>query len=141
MKLSKYMPTAVDFTNFLVNYIEVAPPIEPEPEQAPPVSAPVAAPAGTQQVPPATQPRPIEYRAPPGVYPPQILPPTPELIPIEHPPKDATPKAGPSDAQLAERRKLKPAPQGPQKVYHQVIPRFLLDLDATEETAQFARAS
>jgi hypothetical protein len=135
MKLSKFMPTAVDFTNFLVNYIEVV----PEATQIPVPTEPVDVPSGTKQLPTAggpSQPRPIEYRAPPGVHPPHVLPPTPELIPI--PAKDATPKTG-----TPKGATTKPTPVVPQppKRYHSEVPRFLLDLDAAEDSPKYASAN
>jgi hypothetical protein len=135
MKLSKFMPTAVDFTNFLVNYIEVA----PEVTLTPPPTEPVDVPSGNKQLPTAagpSQPRPIEYRAPPGVHPPHVLPPTPELIPV--PQKDATPKVGTPKSTTTQ-----PTPVAPQppKQYHSEVPRFLLDLDAAEDSPKYARAN
>jgi hypothetical protein len=136
MKLSKFMPTAVDFTNFLVNYIEVAP---EEPAQISAATEPVDVPPGNKQIPSAagpSQPKSIEYRAPPGVHPPHVLPPTPELVAVTS--KDATPKSGtPKDATT------KPTPVAPQppKQYHSEVPRFLLDLDAPEDSPKYARAN
>lgn len=113
MKTSDHLPSAVDYTNMLVNYVEVAMP------------APVpSALDGTQAVPGAATP--VQKReAPPGVYPPQVLPPTPELQPVKAPlPEPA-----------------KPTVPEPTKKYHQNIPRYLLDLDAPEESSRFARAN
>jgi hypothetical protein len=135
MQLSKFMPTTVDFTNFLVNYIEVA----PTPEQILAPTEAVDVPSASKQVPPAagpSQPKPIEYRAPAGVHPPHVLPPTPELVPVA--PKDATSKPGtPKDATT------QPTPVAPQppKRYHSEVPRFLLDLDAPEDSPRYARAN
>jgi hypothetical protein len=135
MKLSKFMPTAVDFTNFLVNYIEVA----PEPAQIPAATEPVDVPSGNKQLPTAagpSQPKPIESRAPPGLHPPHALPPTPEHVSIA--PKEATPKTGtPKDATT------QPTPVTPQppKRYHSEVPRFLLDLDAPDDSPKYARAN
>src|ERR1700712_5029720 len=77
---SQHLPTAVDFTNSLVNYIEVV-------KTSSPTSA--AQFPSTLSQPPATEPVDIKPRpseqthvAPPGIFPPLILPPTPELIPI-----------------------------------------------------------
>jgi hypothetical protein len=140
MRLSKHMPTAVDFTNFLVNYIEVV----PEPEKDSVVSAePVGDPAGKEQMQSAeqaSQPRPIEYRAPPGVHPPHILPPTPELIAV--PSRAATPKATPQPT--AEKKTTQadsvPLARDSSKRYHSEVPSFFLDLDQPEDSPRYTRA-
>ena len=121
MRLSDSLPTAVDFTNILVNYIEVSPDDLPQPPAAIGV-------AGKQP-----EPVPVpEIVIPPGLYPPQVLPPTPELRPVAPP------------QPIAEARALtKPVPIAPSspKQYHQVIPRYLADLDAPEESQRFGRAN
>ena len=61
MRTADHLPTAVDFTNVLVNYIEV-------PAQEPPTAA--SKPIDIQK----TRPRPFP---PPGLHPPLVLPPTP----------------------------------------------------------------
>jgi hypothetical protein len=115
MRTSDKLPTAVDYTNILVNYIEV-----PYPELQPLPASPTA---GKETLDATT---PVQEReAPAGMYPPQVLPPTPELAPIKaplpEPPKPIVPE--------------------PTKKYHQNIPRYLLDLDAPEESSRFARAN
>jgi hypothetical protein len=113
MRTSDKLPTAVDYTNILVNYVEV-------PYEAP--QQPAA--ADTKEPLDATTPM-QERDAPDGMYPPQVLPPTPELQPIKAPlPEPA-----------------KPVIPEPTKKYHQNIPRYLLDLDAPEESSRFARAN
>ncbi len=113
MCTSDKLPTAVDYTNILVNYLEVSYDQVPTPAPTPgkePTDATTQAPA---------------RQIPAGVFPPQVLPPTPELLPIKAPlPEPAKPKE----------------PE-PEKKYHQTIPRFLLDLDAPEESSRFARAN
>ncbi|KAF2823917.1 AMPKBI-domain-containing protein [Ophiobolus disseminans] len=114
MRTSDNLPTAVDYTNILVNYIEVS---------CDDVLKPAPAPAertAKQTLDAAT---PIQDREkPPGIYPPQVMP---ELQPMKAPlPEPAKPKV----------------PE-PTKRYHQNIPRYLLDLDAPEESSRFARAS
>lgn len=139
LRLSNDLPTAVDFTNFLTNYVEVAPP----PAETPKVTLPVEIPSATKQPqpPPAAKP---EYRAPPGVHPPQVLPPTPELVPVHKPPppekeKKKDEEVEPSDKDLATRpATLAP---GPAKTYHRQIPNYLLDLDAPEESSKAHYAS
>lgn len=99
MRLSHELPTAVDFTNFLVNYVEVL----PHEQQHPPAGtlaptaagAPAAAPSPADPIDikpppgaapgtalPAGPPKKPQYRAPAGVRPPQVLPPTPELVAV-----------------------------------------------------------
>ncbi|KAI4681358.1 uncharacterized protein J4E84_007594 [Alternaria hordeiaustralica] len=122
MRTSDKLPTAVDYTNILVNYIEV-----PYPELTPLPASPPAkdAAAATDPLDAAT---PVQEReAPAGMYPPQILPPTPDLDPasITAPPIEPA----------------KPPVPEPTKKYHQNIPRYLLDLDAPEESSRFARAN
>lgn len=113
MRTSDKLPTAVDYTNILVNYLEVSydDVVKPDTES----------PAGKKK-----ESIPVEeLPPPPGIYPPQTLPPTPELQPIQQPVPDAKPKV---------------PPPSPTK-YHQNIPRYLLDLDAPEESRRFARAN
>lgn len=117
MKTSDTLPTAVDYTNILVNYLEVS--LDDVPQPAP----------GATDENKKPEPAPVqEYRAPPGIYPPQTLPPTPELVPVEQPPPEP-PKP-----------KIVPTASAPKK-YHSTIPRYLLDLDSPEESQRFARAN
>jgi hypothetical protein len=116
MRTSDKLPTAVDYTNILVNYIEV-----PYLELHPLPTSPTA--TATDPLDATT---PVQEReAPAGMYPPQVLPPTPELAPIKAPVPEPT----------------KPVLPEPSKKYHQNIPRYLLDLDAPEESSRFARAN
>ncbi|KAH7074624.1 5'-AMP-activated protein kinase beta subunit, interation domain-containing protein [Paraphoma chrysanthemicola] len=117
MRTSDKLPTAVDYTNILVNYIEVSY------DTAPPPAPAAAEQTDKQKLDAAT---PVQDREKPsGIYPPQVIPKTPEIQPIKAP--------------LPE----PPAPKVPEptKKYHQNIPRYLLDLDAPEESSRFARAS
>ncbi|KAJ5061430.1 5'-AMP-activated protein kinase beta subunit, interation domain-containing protein [Bipolaris maydis] len=116
MRTSDKLPTAVDYTNILVNYIEV-----PYPEPQPPVASPSKDAQGALDAVTPMQ----EPQAPPGMYPPQLLPPAPDVQPIKAP--------------LPEPPKP-PAPE-PTKKYHQNIPRYLLDLDAPEDSSRFLRAN
>jgi hypothetical protein len=114
MRTSDKLPTAVDYTNILVNYLEVSYDDVPQP--------PPALPEQTEQqkLEAAT---PVDDREKPTD--PQVVPPTPELQPMKAPlPDTAVPKA----------------PE-PTKRYHQNIPSYLLDLDAPEESSRFARAN
>ncbi|KAF2031426.1 AMPKBI-domain-containing protein, partial [Setomelanomma holmii] len=117
MTTSDKLPTAVDYTNILVNYIEVSYDDVPPP-------APVATEQTDKQKSDAVTP--VQDREKPsGIYPPQVIPKTPELQPIKAPlPEPPKPKV----------------PE-PTKKYHQNIPRYLLDLDTPEESSRFARAN
>lgn len=117
MITSDKLPTAVDYTNILVNYLEVS--YDDVPKPATDAKDAAAVPAPT---PGAVQ----ELRAPPGVYPPQTLPPTPELVPVQQP---------------APTQPKTPVPVPTAGKYHSVIPRYLLDLDAPEDSSRFARAN
>ncbi|KAJ4302733.1 galactose metabolism- protein [Kalmusia sp. IMI 367209] len=116
MRTSDKLPTAVDYTNILVNYLEVSyddvPRTEPESKEGAKKSDAAPVPV-------------LDQQAPPGVYPPQVLPATPEIQPVKKPVPEPKPKV--------------PAP-APKK-YHQSIPRYLLDLDAPEDSRRFARAN
>ncbi|KAF2811485.1 AMPKBI-domain-containing protein [Mytilinidion resinicola] len=124
MRLSDNLPTAVDFTNILVNYIEVSPDDLPQAEDA--VTPAVELPEPT----PVT-----ELKAPDGIYPPQVLPlesetqlsePKSPMPPVSepHPPSQVVPVA----------------PSSP-KHYHQTIPRYLADLDLPEDSSRQSRAN
>ncbi|KAF2004435.1 carbohydrate-binding module family 48 protein [Amniculicola lignicola CBS 123094] len=115
MRTSDKLPTAVDYTNILVNYLEV--------------SLDDIQPPGTTVTAEEKKPDPVPVQdlpAPVGIYPPQTLPPTPELAPVKppvlEPPKPKVPVASP-------------------RKYHQSIPRYLLDLDAPDESSRSARAN
>ena len=148
------MPTAVDYTNVLINYIEVS--VDDLPKPAAPVDVPGGARA-PQRIPAEDQ------QIPSSHHPPQTLPPpSPNLRPTE--PSNA-PSAGPSGIASPAEQKSAPGSQGhlpqqPQeeqtqtpaalarqkrfftdKHYHNKIPKFLEDLDAAENSTRFARAS
>ncbi|KAH7386688.1 5'-AMP-activated protein kinase beta subunit, interation domain-containing protein [Phaeosphaeria sp. MPI-PUGE-AT-0046c] len=117
MRTSDKLPTAVDYTNILVNYIEVSYDDIPQP-------ATDAAGQSEKQHPDSD--KPVEDRAKSaGAHPPQGMPHAPELATLKAPlPEPAPPKV----------------PE-PTKRYHQNIPRYLLDLDAPEESSRFRRAN
>ncbi|KAG9387369.1 MSS4 Phosphatidylinositol-4-phosphate 5-kinase [Pyrenophora tritici-repentis] len=100
MRTSDKLPTAVDYTNILVNYIEDT--------------------ANTLDVPTPVQERDA------AMYPPQAPPPAPQVQPT-------------IKAPLPE--PAKPVKPEPTKKYHQNIPRYLIDLDAPEESSRYARAN
>jgi hypothetical protein len=140
MKLSKYMPTAVDFTNFLVNYIEVGPDdLQTPPSHSDNIQLDGKAPAGPE----STQTKPVEDAAR-GTKAPETLSPTTEQAPVTQGQKDAAAKAlaeEPKDALAEQLIKGTPLVPASPKSYHSKIPQFLLDLDANEESAKFARVN
>jgi hypothetical protein len=116
MKTSDKLPTAVDYTNILVNYLEVSVDDIPQPD------------AGVTEETKKMDEIPVQDQpAPENIFPPQVMPPEPEppAVPVvvPEPPK---PKATSA-----------PSP----KRYHDVIPRYLLDLDAPEESSRMQRAN
>ncbi len=128
MCLSDHLPTAVDFTNILVNYLEVSPDDLPQlPTE--PVEIPSAKPVPESRGPPR------EAVIPPGLHPPLTIPPTPELRAVAHDAAPPTPLASTTVEKSASS-----VPVGPPKSYHSVVPRFLADLDAPEDSSRFARA-
>ncbi|KAF2659077.1 carbohydrate-binding module family 48 protein [Lophiostoma macrostomum CBS 122681] len=117
MTTSDKLPTAVDYTNILVNYLEVSLDDIPRP------------PPGPIDLTKKAEPIPVQDKvAPPGIFPPLTLPPTPELHPVEQPPLEAAKAKIPARA---------PSP----KKYHSSIPRYLSDLDLAEESSRFIRAN
>lgn len=145
MRLSRFMPTAVDYTNFLVNYIEVASPEPAEPKDVPdtqqqPVAEAVSA---EDQATPAA--------APPDVHPPKVMPTAPDAAPPTAATRgDATPRAVPKDrdntssetlASQVDRPRMAPIAVGPTKKYHTQIPQFLLDIEADEDETLMTKAN
>lgn len=125
MVCSNYMPTTVDFTNILVNYIEVVS------EKLPPVpvaSAPVAVPAQ----PPVSRPLDIRHR-------PDAPSPIRTQSPLQQTPQKAAASPKPSHqspAPTSATNQPRPSPsqkahvaRQPPKQYTAQIPSFLLDLD------------
>ncbi|EON66009.1 hypothetical protein W97_05252 [Coniosporium apollinis CBS 100218] len=129
MMLSNELPTTVDYTNVLMNYLEVA----PEPPAAKP-SEPVPIPSRHESS--EAEARSSSTVVPPGVFPPQVLPPTPEIRPTE-------PTAPPTPIRSSASAASGGAPLEPTnpKRYTQTMPAFLLDLDAPEDSHRFQRAS
>ncbi|KIW09373.1 uncharacterized protein PV09_00269 [Verruconis gallopava] len=146
MKLSKFLPTAVDFTNFLINYIEVVP---PQPAESKPDSDALQQSAAAA-VPPQVQSTQVSDE--PSVHTPQAPPVVAAPAPSTLAPRpDATPKAIPRDprertssetlASQVDKPKMAPIAVGPPKKYHTQIPQFLLDIEAEDDQALYARAS
>ncbi|CAA9958142.1 MSS4 Phosphatidylinositol-4-phosphate 5-kinase [Pyrenophora teres f. maculata] len=115
MRTSDKLPTAVDYTNILVNYIEV-----PYPEPPALATSPSKDMTNTLDAPTPVQERDA------ALYPPQVPPPAPQVQPT-------------IKAPLPE--PAKPVKPEPTKRYHQNIPRYLIDLDAPEESSRYARAN
>jgi len=133
------MPTAVDFTNFLVNYIEVGPEdIQTLPPAVENIQLDGKAPPGTE----SALPKPIEGTAA-GTQPPETLPPAPEQASVTQQQRDAAARAAeePKDALAEQLIKGKPLVPASPKSYHSKIPQFLIDLDASEESAKYARVN
>jgi hypothetical protein len=130
MVLSKYLPTAVDFTNSLVNYIEVVATGSPA-ASAQLLGSPLEA-AATE---------PVNIKPPPGIHPPLTLPPTPELIPITDsssiPPVSS---AGKAPALTRTAKAPTPLSSGPARRYHRVIPQFFYDYEGPEDSPRYQHA-
>ncbi|KAK7531279.1 5'-AMP-activated protein kinase beta subunit, interation domain-containing protein [Phyllosticta citribraziliensis] len=126
MVLSPELPTAVDFTNILVNYLEVSPDDLPQPHPSDPVDIP------GQQAPAKTA---SENRDQTQAYPAHTAPSSPDGKP-----SNQTDAAAQGSATVETSRPVPVAPAPPKK-YHSEIPQFLADLDAEEESSRFTRAS
>ncbi|KAI9809581.1 MAG: hypothetical protein M1825_000013 [Sarcosagium campestre] len=130
MRTSDHLPTAVDDANILVNYLEV------NADDMPPPSKPmdIAQPAERPQHPP------------PGVYPPQVLPPTPDIRPAPHA-DTSTVAAGAGTGTESDGTKSaaatarQPEVTSPPKQHGTVIPPYLTDLDQAEDSPSYQRAA
>ena len=131
MVLAKHLPTAVDFTNSLVNYIEVTPKDTPSvgPQALIPPELHTTLPQPVAVVPTSHE----ERQPPDGLHPPLTLPPTPQLGPL---------RGSPPHAVMPDKtkRKLPKPPQELKKRYTNVIPQFLLDSDGSEHSDEYRRA-
>ncbi|KAK7539121.1 5'-AMP-activated protein kinase beta subunit, interation domain-containing protein [Phyllosticta citricarpa] len=127
MVLSPELPTAVDFTNILVNYLEVSPDDLPQPQPSDPVDIP------GQQAPAKTA---SEARDQTQAYQSQAVPSSPDGKPSNR--TDAAVQGGSTAVETSRPVPVAPAPP---KKYHSEIPQFLADLDAEEESSRFTRAS
>lgn len=166
MRTSPALPTAVDYTNVLINYVEISADDIPKSKDqshqqqhhSATISTRTAAITGHDV---------SESRGGEG-HPQQQLPPTPDLKPTQ---RSAAPSAGPSGisspimAGTGVRQagpnepaqiKVPPTPSAATnklestggarkaadtKAYHSIIPQFLLDLDAPEESSRSKRAN
>jgi len=132
MKSASHMPTAVDFTNKLVNWVEI------DSDDVRPTTQP-------RDIPRPVNPGHFERRVPPGYHPPQVLPPlSPELKPTTTAPSQSAPGT-PTSTSGTRSSQLRPAVALTKKLttkkHHSDIPRFLMDLDAPEDSGRFQRAS
>lgn len=160
MRTSRHLPTAVDYTNVLINYVEVSPEDIPKPSQPMDIQRPSHEQTHSKQAMALEPPR-----RPEGQHASALPPPTPDLKPTHKSGAlSAAPSgiASPTAAHAHEQQQ--PQPQQPQqqtsrptsatahqaphrkiiadtKPYHAEIPAFLLDLDAPEESPRFKRAS
>ena len=113
MHLSRDLPTAVDYTNILVNYVEVS--ADDLPKEATPAKE--------------------AY----GLHPPLVLPPGTEINDFAAP--DAEPPQPPPEVQ-AEEEKKEPTTISTRDIhYGQRAPDYLLDLDRDEGSNRFQRAA
>lgn len=130
MRTADHLPTAVDFTNVLVNYIEVSA------DEPPPASKPIDI--------KRAKPQPFP---PPGLHPPQVLPPTPKDHYDEPDSIDAArSRRSPDNRASAERergegydRRRDGEREGDERFVEELveswttlIPRYLRDLDSAE---------
>ncbi|KAF2755840.1 AMPKBI-domain-containing protein [Pseudovirgaria hyperparasitica] len=126
MQISNQLPATVDFTNSLVNYIEVSP---DDPGADHTAASELSKAEGKQPVSDAHDQAvsPTSRAAYHSTSVPKNSPVAPAGLKVPEAPAHST----------------KPAPVVPAapKKYHSTIPRFLLDLDAPEDSSRFARAT
>lgn len=157
MRTSAYLPTAVDYTNVLINYVEVSPD-----DALKAVNDAENRPVVPIETPHETTAHPEQQLSLDGADPPNSLPPpTPDLRPTEEtgvlsigPSGIATPIAEQVEKRPEQvpSREVSRSPDGrephrpPRRYfdeteYHSEIPAFLADIDAPEHTHRYARAS
>lgn len=138
------MPTTVDWTNALVNYLHVPP--EDTPQPVIPGDASKSGPAE----PTTGQEQPVQQSTDP-------IPPTPEVRPATAAEVHAAPPSTLPTRAMSKKHKTTPAittdpearkqpPPGKkkkpdEKVYHSEIPAYLLDWDAPEDSSRVRRAN
>ena len=123
MRVAEHLPTAVDYTNILVNYLEVSPDDVPQQEKPPSPTEP----------PPQQQPK--ELVIPKDLHPPLVLPPLYNQEPVN---ASLHPTPSPVNVPKTHHPTI---PKEPPKKYHSEVPPFLRDLDAAEDDSRFHRAS
>lgn len=158
MTTSHELPTTVDYTNILVNYIEVVAPLpESEKKQAPAPAEPMPIPgaamthgqvsgteeSATQEIPVRSGKQGSETIA--GDAPAPETEVASEATKATPTPASQTPRApSPSEKSRSEQEQQKPPRQLlPEATYTKQIPQFLLDLDtyATPQDERFQRSS
>jgi hypothetical protein len=130
MVLSKHLPTTVDFTNSLVNYIEVTPKEVPSATGSQALIPPEL---HTTIYPPIEVISAADAEAATDIHPPLTLPPTPQIGPVRGSPP-------PSISTESTVRKLPKPPQEPKKRYTTAIPQYVQDTDAPEHSSEYQRA-
>lgn len=125
MVLSKELPTAVDFTNCLVNYLEVVPETNPET----PGGEPYIPPHLKSETLPIPVQRPHGSKSPQDLSLPQQVPPTPELGPV------AGPSSVPPQSSVPARADL-PIQIIPDRLYTRATPQFFMDVEADADTPE-----
>jgi hypothetical protein len=127
MVLSRELPTAVDFTNCLVNYLEVVPEIHPATASGEPYVPPHLEQETTQPIPvqrPAGQKQPSDDSHP-------TLPPTPGLHAV------AVSSSVPPEGSAPARADL-PIRIVPERRYTKATPQFYQDVEADADTSEDA---
>ena len=150
MRTSRHLPTAVDYTNVLINYIEVSPDDVPKPSQPVDIQRPTSEHQHAKHALTIEPHRPEE-----GNQGPTLPPPTPELKPTHksgalstapsgiaspaHPGEQVQQTSRPTSAAAQHQPQRRTVPD--HRKYHTEIPQFLSDLDAPEESQRFRRAN
>lgn len=111
MRASDNLPTAVDFTNHLVNYIEV-------------IADDMQGQRSRRE-----SDRAIKNVVPPGIHPPQVLPETP------------TTQEKQENVYSEEEEEEEPEEEIPVGDFRDTLPPFLVDIDAEDEGAEYQRAA
>lgn len=158
MRTSIHLPTAVDYTNVLINYVEVSPEDAHKSvvdREGPATQAHVAVEA--KDMLPVEQ-QPTAGDSPSGQ---SLPPPTPDLRPTHKsgvlsagPSGIATPVTRPATEEAQAQARSREGSRSPQAqqppvfrrvpnnlLYHSEIPAFLVDLDAPEDSHRAARAN
>jgi len=118
MRTSDDLPTAVDYANILVNYLEVsADDISPE------------EPTRDDHI--------LDSNQPPGAYPPLAL----SAAPNPEAPVQGTNAAQNTTQPAKAAAQAPPAPPAPPRKYTTEIPKYLLDYDQPEDTPEYLRAA
>lgn len=127
MSTSDQLPTAVDFTNHLVNYIEVS----PKPEELPRPRRE------------SDRDRPPKYAIPPGLYPPQVLPETLEIHPDHDSDRDYASDSSDTSSRHRQRQQQRQPPEEeiPLGDFRNIIPPFLTDIDGDEDGPRYQQAA